>query len=346
MLTVAAAPAVGAAADSEAAVISRVDVVTVEGVLDPTVAGTITATIAAAEQAGSGAVLIVIDSPGVVSVGPALITPVVESRVPVIVYVPQGASAAGGAAFLAAAADVVAMAPDATVGPAVPFELSQGEPGTRDPTTEGLSEYTILWRLLDLPDLAARRAGAELAGQVLTTDRAVSVGVADDVIADQSQLMTALAVAPGAQLQIHDPTPVRRLLHAAVSPTAAFVLLLLTTVALLMLFGWPATATLVVAALAPLTVVALVVLPAHWWAILLTAVGVFVLAVDIGVIWFGLPTVVGTTMIVAGGRALVGGAPVLRVPMSNVAAAGAVAVIASLAARHFRKPEPVDETDE
>src|SRR5918992_1125480 len=58
---------------------------------------------------------------------------VAEARVPVAVWVgPRAGEAAGTALFLLAGADVVAVAADARLGPALPAELGRG----RDPAAE------------------------------------------------------------------------------------------------------------------------------------------------------------------------------------------------------------------
>lgn len=95
--------------------------------------------IEAAHEANAGAVLIRMDTPGgLLSSTHAIVKEILNSPVPIIVYVaPAGARAGSAGVFITLAADVAAMAPSTRIGAAHPVTAGGTWPGTRSPAPEG-----------------------------------------------------------------------------------------------------------------------------------------------------------------------------------------------------------------
>jgi membrane-bound serine protease (ClpP class) len=227
-------------ADSATAV---VDVVKVQGVIDPALASYLRSTLEAAERLSSTVVL-QIDSTG--SYGDravALADLIRRSRVPVVAWVgPSGARAEGGALFLLYASGLAAMAPGAGLGPAVPLRLGPS-PGAE------AEERRLGARLLALaPGSGAREAGVEalLRGPALPAGPALRSGAVALVAADLPDLLRrvdgrSVRTADGpvrvrtvgtrgapVVVRFHDIGIGARILHAVSTPTAVYVLLVLS----------------------------------------------------------------------------------------------------------------------
>lgn len=285
-----------------------VEILPVEGYLDPSVAGAIVDLVRSADERGSHLVVIQIDSPGSLSADVGGLLEVVRgSEVPVAVFVgPRGVDArAGGAAgLLLAAGHVSVMAPDATVGPLAPADLGN-RAGARD----------------DPASLADEVMGGEALSAVRDTavgaPRAEDLGLVDDLAVGLEPLLVELdgrtvRTADGTRTlrlqrdevvtRLHSLGLLRRVLHAATTP--AFVYLLLVGGLGMLLFelfqpgfGVAGVAGLV---LLPLAVVGLTILPVAWWALALLLVGLALYAVDAAIAGFGAVTAAATASFAAG----------------------------------------------
>ena len=109
---------------------STIDVLHVKGVVNPVLSDYIERGINHAEDSNSMALVIQLDTPGGLDTSMRdIITDIVNSRVPVIVYVsPSGARAASAGVFITVAAHVAAMAPNTSIGAASPVSIgAEGE---------------------------------------------------------------------------------------------------------------------------------------------------------------------------------------------------------------------------
>lgn len=130
-----------AAADIEVVDLPGIDVVQITGLIDPPNASLLRDSLDDAERRDSTLVVIQLDSGGAVGVDLIELRDRIQrSTVPVAVWVgPAGATARGGAAYLATAAPIVSMASNAKIGPCAPFTLDDTsersqqrcDPGTR-----------------------------------------------------------------------------------------------------------------------------------------------------------------------------------------------------------------------
>ena len=138
-----------------------VEVFEASGVLDASVLGALRRDLQGAQRRGARVFLVQLSSFGGLGVDPGQVRrTVAEAKVPVAVWVgPRQADAAGSAAFLLSGADVVGVARDARIGPALPAELGRG----RHPAAE-----SALLASSGLPAAVARSrltgAAAEAAG--------------------------------------------------------------------------------------------------------------------------------------------------------------------------------------
>lgn len=286
-----------------------VEILPVEGYLDPAVVGAIEDLVRDANERGSHLVVIQIDSPGSLSADVrALLDTVRGSAVPVAVFVGPGrtdARAGGAAGMLLAASHVRAMAPDARVGPLAPADLGNAADDPDDPSrlAPGLIE--------DPAVLAAVRETS------VEAPRAEELGLADVLAVGLEPLLVELdgrAVETGAGTttlrlerdrvitRLHSLGLLARVQHAATTP--AFVYLLLVGGLGMLLFEafQPGFGVAGVAGLAvlPLAVVGLSVLPVAWWALGLLVLGLVLYGIDAAVAGFGALTAAATASFAAG----------------------------------------------
>src|SRR5713226_4314625 len=111
-----------------------VDLITVQGAIDPIVARFATRAIASATAHHAEAVIIQMDTPGGLDVSMRqIVQAMIGSPVPVMVYVaPPGARAGSAGVFITMAAHVAAMAPGTNIGAAHPVSIG----GAQIPKTQ------------------------------------------------------------------------------------------------------------------------------------------------------------------------------------------------------------------
>ncbi len=105
-----------------------VDVLRVDGTVNPSLVRYIDRGITQAERDGAAACLIELDTPGgLLSSTEDIVKRISEATVPIVVYVPKGSWAASAGAFITLAADVAAMAPGSVIGASTPIASGGGE---------------------------------------------------------------------------------------------------------------------------------------------------------------------------------------------------------------------------
>ena len=119
-----------------------VDLIDVDGSINPASADFIDDAIAKAHEGGASALVIRLDTPGgLLSSAKKIVKSMLNAPLPIIVYVaPQGASATSAGTFVMGAANVAAMAPGTTVGAAHPIDLNGGE--AEGKVAEKMENYT------------------------------------------------------------------------------------------------------------------------------------------------------------------------------------------------------------
>jgi len=121
---------------------SWVDLIDIDGSINPATADFIDDAIAKARAGGASALVIRLDTPGgLLSSAKKIVKSMLNAPLPIIVYVaPQGASATSAGTFVMGAANVAAMAPGTTVGAAHPIDVNGGE--AEGKVAEKMENYT------------------------------------------------------------------------------------------------------------------------------------------------------------------------------------------------------------
>ncbi|MDZ4825532.1 MAG: NfeD family protein [Actinomycetota bacterium] len=155
--------AAGAQEDDEDLEPGGIDVVQVDGLLDPSNAALIRDVVRESEREGSSLVVLQLDASGSVDIDvDNLVDIVTEAEIPIGVWVgPSGADARGAAVLLALAAPVAAVAPGAGIGSAYPVELDDTSAWSTEEITDTLVELQERnGRSVDVADVIARRVSA------------------------------------------------------------------------------------------------------------------------------------------------------------------------------------------
>lgn len=328
-----AAPSGAGAADDPG---RHLEVVQVEGAIDPPVAELITESIHRAQTNGATVVILQIDSGGALDTDPAaLIRAVYRSKVPIVTWVGPGKSSArGAAAALVAWSSFSAASPSARVGPAEPLRLD--------------GRHAALDRVADSGPLARQTGRFEqLKARQLSGRKAAEAGVTDLVAATLGDVIVGLhgkevpaaggpvRLSTAKQIDTKDgprqtpDQPVRfiklgtfaNVQHSLTSPSVVFLLLIVGLA--LMVFEFFTIGV----GLAGITGAAAVVgafygsshLPVTWWAMGLLFLSTFGFAVDVQAGRQGFWTGIGAVGLLVGSLTLFGGSSSLDVPLWLVA---------------------------
>jgi membrane-bound serine protease (ClpP class) len=344
------APAAGAAAPrAETSGRRGIEVVQVDGLIDPPNATLIKDSIADANRKKVSLLVLKLGNGGAVDTDPApLVTAILRSRVPIAVWIgPSGSKAKGIAALLAAAAPINGVSNGSSIGPAAPLRLD-------DP---GATRADALRRELGA---LSQRNGRKYAGGVALIDRSLSsteaarigatdricprvpgcatlgefvVGVsgrtvrtaAGEVKLDTAKLVRkdgkvvrsngAVQRTPNQEVHFRKLDLGGQAVHTLVSPSIAY--LLFAAGLALMVFEFFTISVGLAGGAGAVAVIGACVgfshLPVHWWAIALLLVAMFGYSIDVQA---GRPaawTVIGTAAFVAGSLFLYGGSSRLDV---------------------------------
>ncbi len=325
-----------------------VDVVEVKGVIDPPTADYLSARLDAAQDDGAHAVIIQIDTPGGLDVSMrSIITKMLESETPVIVWIaPGGARAASAGTFITYAANLAYMAPATELGAATPINLGGDSSETleRKVTNDAAAFIrelaTTRGRDTEFAEAAVREAAS--LGSTEAAERGVVNGIAGslrEVLAmmdgEEVEVGGGSSVTletwdeaeerPTATLRFQQMNLVQRLLHAVTDPEIAYLLILIGTFGLIFELYNPGVglAGIIGGVALLLGFYSLSVLPTNWVGVLLIMLGVVFFLVDLHTAGLGVFTVGGIAGLVAGGLLLFSGAPALALsPWAIVVAVG------------------------
>jgi membrane-bound serine protease (ClpP class) len=109
----------------------HIDVIEIDGPINPVIAEYFIKSIEDAEQGSAECLVVQLDTPGGLDLSMrSIIKKIFASTVPVVVYVaPSGARAASAGAIITLAAQIAAMAPSTNIGAAHPVSIGAGEMG-------------------------------------------------------------------------------------------------------------------------------------------------------------------------------------------------------------------------
>lgn len=339
MILVAAQPVFAAGPPPE----STLDLVEVTGPIDPQVSEYLRDRIEGAQTDGVHALVIQLDTPGGLDVSMReIIQEILDSDVPVIVWVaPRGARAASAGTFIAYAANLAFMAESTELGAATPINLAGGGDLEAKVTNDAAAFIRELAITRDRdPDWAedAVREGASI-GATEAAARGVVNGIASS-LAELLQAMDGVEVGvadgssvtletwdearstPSVSVRFQEMNLLQRLLHAVTTPDLAYLLLIIGMFGIIFELYNPGIGLggILGGVALLLGFYSLSVLPTNWAGVLLIVLGVVFLLVDLHTAGLGIWTAGGIAGLVAGGLLLFSGAS-LRVGTGAIVAA-------------------------
>jgi membrane-bound serine protease (ClpP class) len=312
-----------------------VDVIELEGVIDPTNADYLKGRLARSQDDAVHAVVIRIDTPGGLDVSMReMIQEMLGADVPTIVWIaPGGARAASAGTFITYAANLAYMASGTALGAATPVNLGGGEVDetlARKATEDAAAFIEDLAILRGRDPEFARSAveDAESVGMTEAVERGVVNGRAD-TLSDLLRKMDGetVTIGDGSELTLEtwddasntatvrfrfqEMNILQRLLHLVTNPEIAYLLLLFGTFGIIFELYNPGIglAGILGGVCLLLGFYALSVLPTNWAGVLLVVLSVIFFLVDLQVAGLGIWTVGGVVALVAGGLLLFSGAP-------------------------------------
>jgi membrane-bound serine protease (ClpP class) len=312
-----------------------VDVIELEGIIDPTNADYLKGRLERSQDDGVHAVVIRIDTPGGLDVSMReMIQAMLEADVPTIAWIaPGGARAASAGTFITYAANLAYMASGTALGAATPVNLGGGETDetlARKATNDAAALIEELAILRDRDPEFARAAveDAESIGMNEAVERGVVNGRAD-TLSDLLQAMDGETVTIGdgsdvtletwdeasdtasVRFRFQDMNIFQRLLHLVTNPEIAYLLILFGTFGIIFELYNPGIglAGILGAVCLLLGFYALSVLPTNWAGVLLIVLSVIFFLVDLQAAGLGIWTAGGVAALVAGGLLLFSGAP-------------------------------------
>lgn len=318
--SLAAAPAPAATAAARAAGSSPVvEIVKVQGVVDPALSAYVRGTVREAERAGATVVL-QIDSRGsygdeAVALGRFLR----RSSTPVVAWVgPSGARASGGGLFLVYSASLVAVSPGAGIGPARPFDLAVR--ASREPPAEVRSNRATLLAVSRGSGARPSAVGGLVGGAVYPAGPALRAGAVSVAAASVPDLLrridgrtvrtakgtavlhTSVGAGAPVEVQFRDIGFVGRVLHAVSTPAAVYVLLLVAMWGIAFELTQPGIGMAGGAGVLALgfAVYGLTVVPVGWLGLALIVLGTAAQGLDVLLRRLGPLTVAGTVAFLAG----------------------------------------------
>jgi len=298
--------------------IPPVHLVTFQGPITPVAAEFLTRSLADAEDAGAGLLIIRLDTPGGLDTSMRdIIKAQFGAQIPVVVYVaPSGSRAASAGAFITLAAHVAAMAPGTNIGSASPVQM--GGAGMDSTMTRKVFNDAEAY----IASIAADRGrNVEAASRFvsdalnLTADEAREQGVIDIVAHDLPALLDSLQgrtvivdgdevalETTGAEVIEKEMSARQKILKALANPNFAYILMMLGIYGLFFELSNPGSLVpgILGAICLLLALFAFQALPVDYTGIALIILGGVMLLLEIKVPSFGLLSIGGVTALVFG----------------------------------------------
>jgi membrane-bound serine protease (ClpP class) len=314
----------------------HVDVITIKGAINPVLIDYVKRGIEQAEDNSAQALIIQMDTPGGLDTAMRdIIQLMVNSRVPVVVYVaPSGARAASAGVFITIAAHVAVMAPNTAIGAAHPVALSEEGESAMSETMEEKVVNDAAAYIRSLAETHGRNlewAENAVRESVSATEReALDLNVIDMVAADLESLVAQLdgrqitmlngqvVTLQTANATIND-VPMRTIesfLYAIADPNIAYLLLSVATLGIMVeIFNPGLIFPGVVGGISLLLAFySLGMLPVNYAGILLIVLAIGLFVGEVLTTTFGIFTAGGVVSLVIGSLILFqGGSPVFRI---------------------------------
>lgn len=295
--------------------------------------------VAQAESEKAGLIVFRLDTPGgLVDATRGITQAILNSKVPVAMWVPPGGRAASAGAFMMQSAHIAAMSSGTNIGAAHPVMVSGGDVDSGDMKKKVTNDLTAQMRSL----VQLRKRNEEVAQRMieeslsLTAHEALSEGVIDIVADDLDALLSASrgrsvvvdgkTVTVDASVEAVDNIEMsgqERLIQFLSDPSIAYLLLVGGLLAIFYEIITPGGFILGTtgAVMLLLGSIGLKMLPFNWAGVALIGAGVIIMGIDMLVGGMGILTLLGVGVLVAGGVFLfrTPGAELLNVSMSVMA---------------------------
>ncbi len=342
--------------------VGQVSVIRADGVVNPVMAEFIEKNLEKAAAEGADALVIELDTPGGLDTSMRLIVKsILNSPVPVIVFVsPGGARAASAGVFITLSAHIAAMAPGTNIGAAHPVAISGG---SMDETMESKVANDAAAYIRSLAEKRGRNADwAEKAVREsvsVTESVAVEERIIDFVAPDLAGLLeqaegrevstisgTRILKTKGAKIERHEMSARLKLLDVISNPNIAYLLMLAGIIGLYIELTNPGVIFPGVAGAICLILAfyALQTLPVNYAGVLLIVLALVLFIMEIKVTSYGLLTVGGIIALLAGSLLLFDSPlPFLRVSLSVilptvVVMSGFIVIVSYLVIRAQKSP--------
>jgi membrane-bound serine protease (ClpP class) len=321
---------------------NSIEFIELSGVIDPVASRFLLRQIGSAERNESQAVIVRLDTPGGLDISMReMVQRILSARVPIVVWVaPSGARAASAGVFITYASHVAAMAPGTNIGAAHPVNL--GEPLDEVASTKATNDAAAYIRSIALlrgrnPEWAERAVresvsidaeGAASQGVVELIAPTLRAARAPEAVTTPRSLLeqldgrevnvggeTVRLSTADATVRFHKMTLLERILHIAISPEVAYLLLLLGFYGLIFELYSPGIGAAGVLGGVALVLgfYALSILPTSWAGVALVLLAVAFFVIDLHTAGLGVFTLGGTVALIAGSLLLFAGAdPELR----------------------------------
>ena len=312
-----------------------IDVLQAKGVINPVVADYIERGIEQAEETNAIAVIIQMDTPGGLDISMRdIVQDIVNSRVPVVVFVsPSGGRAASAGVFITVAAHVAVMAPNTAIGAAHPVNLGEGG---EQQVSEDMAEKIVNDAAAYIRSIAeAHGRNMEWAEEavresVSATEReALELNVIDMIVPDLNTLISQLdgreitmlgggmvtLQTEGATINHVVMNTVEDFLYAISDPNIAFLLLSLASLGIMVELSNPGLIFPgVIGAISLLMAFfSLGMLPINYAGILLILLAFGFFVAEVFTASFGLFTAGGIAALVLGSMIMFRGGPLFQV---------------------------------
>jgi membrane-bound serine protease (ClpP class) len=305
---------------------ARVNLITIDGSINPATDDFIRESIRATESDGGEALIIQLDTPGgLLTSTKSIVKAMLGAQVPIIVYVgPAGASATSAGVFVTLAAHVAVMAPGTTIGAAHPVSAGGGNIGGGGEDGSDMAEKVENFAVSFVQSIAERRGrnlqwaeDAVRKSVSITETEAVEKKVVDFVAADLPALLAqsagrtvtlgdgeerTLAVGSETEIVPLEMSLKQRVLNLVADPNIAYLLFMAGLLGLYFEFSNPGTVFPGVAGgiCLLLALTAFQVLPINATGILLILFGVALLLAEVFIPSFGVLGIGGITAFVLG----------------------------------------------
>jgi membrane-bound serine protease (ClpP class) len=309
---------------------AHVNVVRIDGSINPASSDYLQQAIAQSETDGAAALLVELDTPGgLLAATKDIVQAMLNARVPVIVFVsPRGAWAASAGAFITMAAHVAAMAPGTSIGAASPVSATGGggerdeDNKRRDVSAEKAEKFTAAFiesiarerkRNVEWAEKAVREAEA------ITAEEALELHVIDVMAQDRDDLFLKLegrkldVEGESRTLSLKDAevreiqmTWMTRLFDFLASPDIAVLLLMAGLLGIYIEVNTPGLGVpgLLGATCLVLAGFAFQILPFSWLGLIVLLLGVALMVAEILVGSFGILFAAGVVCLLIGGSML------------------------------------------